>query len=98
MDIKKDPVALKNLFLQAVATKEWMTACIRKSREKDYENPFRQMVYENEKEMNKVIGTLDENSFINEEEEKLRQFRKKVNSLIKEVGSQKVKKEKNFEL
>src|SRR3984893_15581711 len=83
LDLKTNITALKTILRQAVDTKEWMTGCIRKSREKDYENPFRQMVYENEKEMKKVLGPLEENAFIVQEEEKLKQFRKKVVSLIK---------------
>jgi carbonic anhydrase/acetyltransferase-like protein (isoleucine patch superfamily) len=75
----------KKLFLQllqqAGATKEWMVRGIYESRAKDYSNPFRQMVYETEKEMEKVIGALKDNSFIKEQQASLSVFREKVNTI-----------------
>ncbi|MFM6993985.1 MAG: DUF4954 family protein [Sediminibacterium sp.] len=47
--------------------KEEITEKIKSSREKDYSNPFRKMVYENEAEMNAIVGDLNENSFIAEQ-------------------------------
>jgi hypothetical protein len=38
------------------------------SRAKDYHNPFRKMVYDNRKQMEEVIGKLDENSFHKKED------------------------------
>jgi len=73
---------LRNMFGNAVTTRQWMVEGIRKSREKDYENPFRQMVYENEEEMIKVIGPLKENSFIIQESQKFQAFKKKINELL----------------
>jgi hypothetical protein len=46
-------------------------------------NPFRKMVYESEAEMNKVIGPLNENAFIAHENEKFKEFKRKVNGLLK---------------
>lgn len=72
----------KKIFLQcldeALSTKEWMVKGIYESRAKDYENPFRQMVYETKKEMEKVIGKLKDNTFIVQQETELQEFRKKV--------------------
>jgi hypothetical protein len=34
------------------------------TRKKDYDNPFRQITYRDQKEMNAALGTIDENSFI----------------------------------
>lgn len=34
------------------------------SRKKDYTNPFRKMMYENEEEMKAVLGSFEDNSFI----------------------------------
>ncbi len=65
----------KKLIDETVATKTWMTEGILKSREKDYTNPFRKMVYENNDEMNKVMGALDENSFIQGQFERLEEFK-----------------------
>ena len=77
--------ALTDLLNNALATKEWMTRAIYESREKDYSNPFRQMVYDNEEEMNAVIGKLEDNSFIKQQNEVLRRFKKQVNALKKKV-------------
>jgi hypothetical protein len=74
------------LLEQALTTREWMVKGIYDSRAKDYSNPFRQMVYESEKEMEKVIGKLKDNSFINQQQEELELFRHKIASLRKRIG------------
>ena len=51
------------------------------SRAKDYESPFRQMLYETQQELDKVIGKLADNSFIKQQQEALGQFRKQVNEI-----------------
>ena len=76
----------KKLFIhllhQTVATKEWMTNGIYTSRAKDYQNPFRQMVYDTEQEMEKVIGKLKDNSFIKEQNQELYFLKKQVENII----------------
>lgn len=69
------------LLQQAVATREWMVGNIYDSRAKDYSNPFRQMVYDNPKEMEKVTGKLSENGFIREQREELEKFRRQVKEI-----------------
>ena len=54
---------------------------IRSSRMKDYENPFRQMLYENEAEMLQVLGDPNDNSFLREQEKINRQFTKRVDRI-----------------
>jgi hypothetical protein len=54
------------------------------SREKDYTNPFRMMVYENETEMDKVVGSLNDNPFILQEQQALSSYKRKVNKIIKD--------------
>jgi hypothetical protein len=76
----------RNLLEQAVHTREWMTANIRKSREKDHENPFRMMVYGSKKEMDKVLGSLEGNSFIRQETENLEKFRNDISGIIAAFG------------
>jgi hypothetical protein len=66
---------------QTIATKEWMTRGIYDSRAKDYSNPFRKMVYESVAEMDAVVGSLDHNSFINDEIAALKSFKKDLNEL-----------------
>jgi hypothetical protein len=48
---------------------------------KDYENPFRQMLYENEAEMLQVLGDPNDNSFLREQEKINRQFTKRVDRI-----------------
>ena len=45
---------------------------IRHSRQKDYDNPFRKMLYADKKEMEAVIGKLDKTPFIVQQEAKLK--------------------------
>ena len=75
----------KKLFLQllqeATATKERMTANIYDTRAKDYTNPFRQMVYDTQEEMDKVMGKLVNNSFILEQKAETVLFTEKVKKL-----------------
>ena len=79
---KQFTAALFNSLLQkTIATKQWMTEGILKSREKDYTNPYRKMVYENNEEMNKVIGKLEENSFIQRQFEGLVEFKGMVKGI-----------------
>jgi len=52
------------------------------SREKDYESPFRKMVYRNDDEMKAVLGSLEENSFIIEMQKRLKLSEKEVQKLI----------------
>ena len=78
--------ALKELLLSSVETRQWMTERIFMSREKDYNNPFRQMTYESIAEMEKVIGPLNENSFILQEKRNLEEYKKTVKSIIRQFG------------
>jgi hypothetical protein len=56
------------------AIKEEITIKIKSSREKDYTNPFRKMVYENQAEMDAIVGDLNDNSFIIQQFEEQKQF------------------------
>ncbi len=66
--------------------KKDITLRIQNTRAKDYANPFRKMVYENEAEMNTVIGNLADNSFIKEQKNVLKQLETKIAGLKKELG------------
>lgn len=48
------------------------------SRKKDYTNPFRQMVYNSKEEMDNVLGSFDDNSFIKQKQNELEDFIMKV--------------------
>lgn len=72
----------KNLLLRAFNIKEWMVKNIHDSRAKDYQNDFRKMVYENEQEMDVVIGRLEDNVFIKQQREELIGFKASVEKII----------------
>jgi hypothetical protein len=74
----------RQLLAQAADTKEWMLKEIYESRSKDYFNEFRKMMYDNQKEMDNVVGKLSDNSFILQQEDELRQFRDLVNELTRQ--------------
>jgi len=76
---------LVELLQGAVKTKEWLTKEIYQSRAKDYTNPFRKMVYGTPKEMDKVLGRLQENTFILEQRKELASFKRKINAIIKKL-------------
>ncbi len=77
------PDLFKKLLDETVATKTWMTEGILKSREKDYTNTYRKMIYENNEEMNMVIGKLEDNSFIQDQFEGLETFKVRIAAIKK---------------
>jgi hypothetical protein len=76
------------LLKEGARTIQWISEGIYESRQKDYENPFRLMVYENEAEMEKVVGKLEENSFILMKREETRKFVLVTNRLIRKISSE----------
>ncbi len=78
---------LESWIQQMIATKTWMTKGIYESRAKDYKNPFRKMVYETNTEMDKVLGKLEDNSFINDQLVVLKFFKKEMSLLLKKIES-----------
>lgn len=78
----EDLVVLAN---EAIATREWIAGAIYESREKDYNNPFRNMLYDSEAERDEVIGKLEENSFIQLEQEELKKYRKQMRQWLKKI-------------
>lgn len=81
-----EPV-LNNLLKNNIHTREWMVGQIHDSRAKDYSNPFRKMVYESEEEMNKILGSIDDNAFIKHEMESLAAYKKTIAGLMKKFTS-----------
>lgn len=82
---KIDSCALTNLFINYLATRTKLVEGIRKSRLKDYTNPFRKQVYENSEEMEAVLGKIDDTSFIIKQEAELRDAITKINALIENI-------------
>ncbi len=79
------PALLKQLLQQALDTKEWMCKGIFDSRAKDYSNPFRKMVYDTNEEMNRVIGRLEDNSFIQQQLGELDAMKKQVKAVLRKI-------------
>jgi hypothetical protein len=80
---KATPSILQQLLQQSIITKEWMVKGIYDSRAKDYNNPFRKMVYETTAAMNKVVGKLSDNTFIKQEQAGLEAYKKTIQQLSK---------------
>lgn len=82
---KMDAMQLHQILDSLVHTQEWMTKGIYESRAKDYQNPFRKMVYDNDTEMNLVVGKLEDNSFIQQQTAELTSLKRKVNAAKKAI-------------
>lgn len=76
---------LINLLQRNIVIREWMVNQIRESRAKDYNNPFRKMVYESEAEMNTILGSLDANSFIKQENDSFIAYKKMIENIIRKL-------------
>ena len=77
---------LKELLEKALVTRQWMSKGIYDSRAKDYSNPFRKMVYDTNNEMNKVLGKLEDNSFIQSQIQELDKMKETVASIVKNLN------------
>jgi hypothetical protein len=75
----------KDLLSKTIATREWMCKGIYDSRAKDYSNPFRKMVYDTTEEMNKVLGKLEENIFIHQQNAKLEKIKKQFKAIERKM-------------
>ena len=75
----------KQLLQQAITTREWMCKGIYDSRAKDYSNPFRKMVYTNNDEMNKVMGRIEDNAFIQQQTGQLDELRKQIKGIMRKL-------------
>jgi len=82
-----DVVRLRSLADEALETKRWIMQGILDSRQKDYVNPFRQMVYDTEAEMEQVLGRIDDNAFIQEQQEALMTFTEGISTLLSRLGA-----------
>lgn len=76
------PEYFTQLLEKAMATKSWMSKEIHDSRAKDYNNLYRKMVYENEAEMDAVIGRIEDNQFVQQEIKELETFKEEVRGII----------------
>jgi Domain of unknown function (DUF4954) len=77
-----DPSQFYELLQQSIGTAEWITQNIYSSRKKDYLNPFRKMVYENQAEMDEVIGKLEDNGFIENQNRIFQEYKSQILELV----------------
>jgi hypothetical protein len=85
---------IENMLQKSVLTREWLVNQIHAARAKDYKNPFRKMVYESEEEMNKILGSINDNGFIKHEMDSLTDYKKNINSILKKFSSNKARSAK----
>ncbi|HRN92804.1 MAG TPA: DUF4954 family protein, partial [Ferruginibacter sp.] len=81
------------LLNNVLLLKQKMTHDIYESRAKDYSNAFRKMVYESDEEMNEVTGSLESNTFIQLQYQKMEELKLEVEVIRQKLNltaSQKV--------
>ncbi|MBO9618055.1 MAG: DUF4954 family protein [Niabella sp.] len=76
---------LTGLLQDAINTKEWIAQSVYDSKVKDYENPFRKMVYESIVEMEQVVGKFSDNQFVNEQRQETATFKESTEQLIAQL-------------
>ena len=68
---------------KAIAIQQYIYDQVYLTRKKDYDNPFRNATFDNEKEKEAVVGSIDETSFI-------KQIKRKTETFINEILTLKV--------
>jgi hypothetical protein len=86
MEPKDLPIQLKRLLTETLETKKWMVDHIYESRRKDYDSEYRKMVYNNDREMEEVIGKLDDNVFIKQQQTELEAMETLVKKIIQDFS------------
>ncbi|CAN5233421.1 DUF4954 family protein [soil metagenome] len=79
------PHTLKDVLTTTLEMKERMAKGIYDSRAKDFTGNFRKMVYETTEEMNKVLGRIEDNSFIQQQLKETDEFRIQLKSVLKKI-------------
>lgn len=83
--LKVQPNAMENIPVwleKAVETARFLTTGIEKSRAKDYQDPFRLLMFGNAQELEAVIGDLNDNEFIQQSKVAQQVFEEKIKSLV----------------
>jgi hypothetical protein len=68
-------------LLASAEIQEYVCDQVYLSRKKDYENPFRIMIYRNSNEMKAIMGDIDSNDFIKQVREETNSYRELVKNL-----------------
>lgn len=71
------------LLDKAVEIQEYVRDQVYVTRKKDFENPFRQATYRNMAEMTAAIGTVENNSFVQQVRDQTEEFKKKIEKIKK---------------
>jgi hypothetical protein len=66
---------------KAVEIQEYIRDQVYISRQKDFDNPFRQATYRNLDEMTAAIGTIEDNSFVKQVRQETEDFKKRVEQM-----------------
>ena len=77
-----NPSFITSLLNEAITTNQWILEKIIHSKEKDYTNIFRKMPYDNQEEMNAILGSFEDNQFIKDQKKNNTAFAEKVKSFI----------------
>jgi hypothetical protein len=76
-----DKAAWNDALDEAVRIQEMIRDEVYRSRKKDYDNPFQQMTFRNSDEMKAVLGTAEQNSFVQQVRDETESFRQRVESV-----------------
>lgn len=79
------PQTLRNWITEVKGTKKWMVESVESSREKDYTNPFRKLMYDSQEELDEVLGKFEDNEFIKDQKAELSTFNKNMNAISKMI-------------
>lgn len=75
----------KDICKDVLAVSDYMYESSCQSREKDYTNFFRAMVYRNEEEMEAVLGTIQDVDFLHQLEQETKAFNNELQVLFSEI-------------
>ena len=73
---------LTDLAADYLRIQKWMVDQIVVSRKKDYTNPYRKMMYENDHEMDAVVGKFSDNSFIKDQKKTLKKLTEQLSRFL----------------
>ena len=79
---------LNQLLSRAQQIQQTISANIRQSRMKDYDNTFRKMVYSGAAEMKAVVGDPEQNAFLQQQKNEIAQLKKTVQQIRKKFALQ----------
>ncbi len=72
------PLLWESALNEAARIAEYICEQVYASRNKDYENPFRQATFANAEEMRAVVGTIEDNSFVKQTREDTKAFQDRI--------------------